>query len=144
MQAHFVLVVYSYYLLGVLNVLEGSDGEIELSRGMTELDIISTIGGNARRASSPPPESPEATSSTPIIGHPAVVEPEETLILPYYEQPQKNLIAPAASVAGVDPAHREKSLSDQDFYTVFKMTKTDFVQLPAWKRSSLKKKYGLF
>jgi len=86
----------------------------------------------------------EATSTTPIIGHPAVVEPEETLILPNYEQLQKNLIAPAASVAGVDPAHREKSLSDQDFYTVFKMTKTDFVQLPAWKRSSLKKKYGLF
>ena len=124
--------------------MEGSDGGIELSQGMTELDIVSTIGGNARRASSPPPESPEATSSTPIIG-PTVIKPGETLILPYYEKLQKNLIAPVPStVAGVDPAHREKSLSDQDFYTVFKMTKTDFVQLPAWKRSSLKKKYGLF
>ncbi|XP_030632518.1 advillin [Chanos chanos] len=45
---------------------------------------------------------------------------------------------------GVDPAHREKHLSDSDFQTIFEMPKDQFASLPQWKQWSLKKAKGLF
>lgn len=44
----------------------------------------------------------------------------------------------------VDPANREKSLSDEDFQEVFGMTKEAFQALAGWKQAGLKKKVGLF
>ncbi|XP_050394121.1 villin-1 [Patella vulgata] len=46
--------------------------------------------------------------------------------------------------AGVDPASREKHLSDTEFKEVFKMSKQDYETKPQWKRTALKKQVGLF
>uniref|UniRef100_A0A3B3E1C3 Advillin n=1 Tax=Oryzias melastigma TaxID=30732 RepID=A0A3B3E1C3_ORYME len=45
---------------------------------------------------------------------------------------------------GVDPALKEKYLSDGDFIDVFGVSKDDFVSLPQWKQLKLKKEKGLF
>lgn len=44
----------------------------------------------------------------------------------------------------VDPLHREKSLSDDDFFEVFEMNKESFYSLPVWKQTSKKKAKFLF
>lgn len=44
----------------------------------------------------------------------------------------------------VDPANKERHLSDDDFNDIFGITKDDFVSLPRWKQLNLKKEKGLF
>ena len=44
----------------------------------------------------------------------------------------------------VDPKRREYHLSDEEFKTVFKMTKNEFEQLAMWRRNKLKKEHQLF
>jgi len=46
--------------------------------------------------------------------------------------------------ATVDASVLENYLADADFPKVFKMDKTAFMALPAWKRNDAKKKAGLF
>jgi len=45
---------------------------------------------------------------------------------------------------GVTPSAKELHLSDSDFETVFKMTRSDFSKLPKWKQTNAKKEVGLF
>lgn len=45
---------------------------------------------------------------------------------------------------GVDPIHREKHLSNEDFVSVFQMCKDEFYALPQWKQLEIKKKQALF
>uniref|UniRef100_UPI003AABA1F0 advillin n=1 Tax=Centroberyx gerrardi TaxID=166262 RepID=UPI003AABA1F0 len=45
---------------------------------------------------------------------------------------------------GVDPAQKEKHLSDSDFQDIFGITKEQFGGLPQWKQLSIKKEKGLF
>jgi hypothetical protein len=45
---------------------------------------------------------------------------------------------------GVDPKMKEQYLSSLDFMEVFGMPKSKFNELPAWKKSNLKKSKGLF
>ncbi|XP_035243065.1 advillin [Anguilla anguilla] len=45
---------------------------------------------------------------------------------------------------GVDPARKEKYLSDEDFCDVFGITKDEFFSLPQWKQLNMKKSKGLF
>jgi hypothetical protein len=49
-----------------------------------------------------------------------------------------------ARPAGVDPAHREAHLTEEDFVKYFKMPRDAFGQLAAWKQLQIKKKLGLF
>merc|ERR1712137_314824 len=44
----------------------------------------------------------------------------------------------------VDPANKEKYLSDEEFQTVFGMHSGDFAALPKWKQQKLKKEKQLF
>ncbi|KAM3877586.1 advillin [Diretmus argenteus] len=44
----------------------------------------------------------------------------------------------------VDPAHKEKHLSDPDFNNIFGITKDQFAKLPQWKQLNIKKGNGLF
>uniref|UniRef100_A0A8C5KWI8 Advillin n=1 Tax=Jaculus jaculus TaxID=51337 RepID=A0A8C5KWI8_JACJA len=44
----------------------------------------------------------------------------------------------------VNPAKKENYLSEQDFVTVFGITRGQFVALPGWKQLQLKKEKGLF
>ncbi|KAG7477407.1 hypothetical protein MATL_G00069360 [Megalops atlanticus] len=45
---------------------------------------------------------------------------------------------------GVDPAQREKYLSDMDFFDLFGVSKDHFASLPQWKQLNMKKSKGLF
>uniref|UniRef100_A0A3B5LGM4 Supervillin d n=1 Tax=Xiphophorus couchianus TaxID=32473 RepID=A0A3B5LGM4_9TELE len=45
---------------------------------------------------------------------------------------------------GVDPLRLEDYLSDQDFKTLFEMSRFEFNSLPNWKQQNLKKSKGLF
>lgn len=45
---------------------------------------------------------------------------------------------------GVDPTKLEIYLSNDEFYDLLSMTKTEFQQLPVWKQSAVKKEKGLF
>ncbi|XP_019444045.1 PREDICTED: villin-3-like isoform X2 [Lupinus angustifolius] len=47
-------------------------------------------------------------------------------------------------VSGIDLKRRETYLSDEEFATIFKMTKEAFSKLPRWKQDMLKKKVDLF
>ncbi|KAK2362553.1 villin [Trifolium repens] len=47
-------------------------------------------------------------------------------------------------LSGVDLKRREAYLSDQEFETVFAMTKEAFNKLPRWKQDMLKRKFDLF
>uniref|UniRef100_A0A3Q2PQ28 Supervillin d n=1 Tax=Fundulus heteroclitus TaxID=8078 RepID=A0A3Q2PQ28_FUNHE len=45
---------------------------------------------------------------------------------------------------GVDPLRLEDYLSDQDFKTLFEMSRVEFNAMPNWKQKNLKKSKGLF
>lgn len=45
---------------------------------------------------------------------------------------------------GVDPRHLETYLSTEDFAESFSMTKEEFMKLPNWKQTDLKKEKGFF
>uniref|UniRef100_A0A671MUC0 Advillin-like n=1 Tax=Sinocyclocheilus anshuiensis TaxID=1608454 RepID=A0A671MUC0_9TELE len=44
----------------------------------------------------------------------------------------------------VDPAHKERHLSDEDFQTVLGISREEFDSLPQWKQTTIKKEKGLF
>ncbi|XP_067287931.1 advillin [Pseudorasbora parva] len=69
---------------------------------------------------------------------------EETQTVTYY--PAELLMNKLAGELpeGVDPAHRERSLSDQDFQAVLGVSREEFDRMPQWKKTSLKKGKGLF
>ncbi|RMX55561.1 hypothetical protein pdam_00001693 [Pocillopora damicornis] len=46
--------------------------------------------------------------------------------------------------AGIDKARREHYLSNEEFFLVFDMERTEFESLPRWKQVQLKKEKGLF
>jgi len=46
--------------------------------------------------------------------------------------------------AQVDTNQKEMYLSDEDFGTMFKMTKAQFSAMPAWKKKQKKQEFGLF
>ena len=45
---------------------------------------------------------------------------------------------------GVKGSHKEAYLSDEEFESVFKMSRQAFEALKDWKQTDLKKKFGLF
>jgi hypothetical protein len=45
---------------------------------------------------------------------------------------------------GIDPTVKEKYLSDDDFLSLFGMSKDAFAAMPLWRRQQQKKKVGLF
>lgn len=61
---------------------------------------------------------------------------------PYY--PLELLVEGVQWPGNVDPANRERFLSDDDFFSVFDMTKSDFQRLPLFKRKLLKQENKLF
>jgi len=45
---------------------------------------------------------------------------------------------------GVKGSHKEAYLTDEEFLTVFKMTREAYTALKDWKQTDLRKKFGLF
>lgn len=64
-------------------------------------------------------------------------------VFPYSElvvtQRSKNKLPPE-----VDRTQLERHLSEDEFYSVFRMTLQDFDQLSLWKRNELKRRVCLF
>ena len=58
--------------------------------------------------------------------------------------PLSSLLVGIAWADDVDPTRREQYLSDEDFYNVFRMEKTEFNALKTFKQIRLKKEKGLF
>lgn len=56
----------------------------------------------------------------------------------------KDIQDPSLLPSGVDPLHRELSLSNDEFIQIFGMDKSTFHKLPKWKQTSQKKAKGLF
>mmetsp|Transcript_30473 Transcript_30473/g.45074 ORF Transcript_30473/g.45074 Transcript_30473/m.45074 type:complete len:165 (+) Transcript_30473:474-968(+) len=156
-------------LKGVLNVLEGSDCEIEMKRGLTEegiaLPVVSDAGPKTaapspkKSAIQPLPKSyeqpkapataetssneqdPLSTTKSPAP-QAAVPISQDTEYIPY--SILRNINDVSELPPTVDPLNREQSLSNEEFEQVFGLTKTDFQTLAAWKRIKLKKRYQLF
>uniref|UniRef100_A0A3B3CTV5 Advillin n=1 Tax=Oryzias melastigma TaxID=30732 RepID=A0A3B3CTV5_ORYME len=79
--------------------------------------------------------------------HVLVLQQEQKTVEREYQSfPPDMLVNKQASELpeGVDPALKEKYLSDGDFIDVFGVSKDDFVSLPQWKQLKLKKEKGLF
>lgn len=79
------------------------------------------------------------TTSAAVATPSSQLPTAECIIIPYDQ-----LIANANTIAGVDPAHKERCLSNVEFGSIFGMSREEFERLPAWKRAALKKKCGLF
>lgn len=88
---------------------------------------------NAKKAALAPPAAPAAAATANPPKPPVVVSGTYS-----YDDLKNNRIP------GIDPAHKEKYLSDEEFLKVFKVNKTQFNAFPAWKEQAEKKKVGLF
>lgn len=161
----------SMYKNGVLNVLEGSDCEVEMRPGLSEDDTIPKISGGL----DPPPKNVPATQtkSAPVkkassaamkpvsqkkltskAAGDKVEESEDVVPTSTVDQLEtgdpipyallKDVHDPADLPSWVDPLRREEALSEEEFSRVFGMDRKDFLSLPAWKRTRQKKELGLF
>ena len=88
--------------------------------------------------------TPSAEEATPP--EPAAAEPEPAAAA---EPAGDGTLHPLAALQGgcpkgVDAAHKEKSLADDDFEAQFKMPRGDFDGLPKWKKDKAKKDAGIF
>lgn len=125
---------------GVMNVLEGSDGEIGMKPEQTEMETRLPVSGGGGTVSESKSYqacvTEQATTQFPIV----VDEKSES-------QTQSLEVAAKFPTATVSPSFdtcREQSLSDTEFINVFGMDKTAFAKLAAWRQTSLKKTKGLF
>ncbi|GMH43531.1 hypothetical protein BSKO_11453 [Bryopsis sp. KO-2023] len=89
----------------------------------------------------PPPAKPESDEPK----GPATPPPDRELKF----VPLKDFIAyeelkELRSEDGIDPARKEQYLSDEDFATIFKISRDEFSSMPAWKQTRAKKDAGLF
>ena len=158
---------------GVLNALEGSDCEIDMKPGLSEEETVLSVVSDSKGNNSKPNNAPKKTISIPKKHNVLQISTTKTHGTEKKEQvketaktietpPQKSTTRPVKMdgfipycdlkdikdtsllPAGVDPLHRELSLSDEEFLEVFGMTKDSFGSLPAWKRTNQKKAKGLF
>jgi hypothetical protein len=151
--------------VGVFNVLEGSDGEIDMIHMLAEqealrpdegtspaLNIRDNPKATARESvrlttrSEPEPNSPatQVPNATPT-SEPLAEEtgPQSEPVIVSYSR-LRAIVDASNLPQGVDPLNREQFLSDEEFIAVFAIDKEAFRRLPAWKRTSLKKQYELF
>lgn len=136
--------------IGVLNVLEGSDGEIDLMHALTKPESLLSDEGTSPASNTGDSPKGTARESVPLAHatHPTQPLEDETgsrsepVIVSYSRL--RGIVDASNLPQGVDPLNREQSLSDEEFVAVFAMEKEAFHRLPAWKRTSLKKQYGLF
>ena len=145
-------------------MLEGSDCEIEMRPGLSEDETdfqVSNDAGSAPKGASKngggkttkknlrsqDNEAAAKQASLEVVSQVKPTQPTTEMESPgdfiSYSM-LKDIHDPAALPPSVDPLNREQSLSDDDFFQVFGMTKTTFLGLPAWKRNREKKVKGLF
>lgn len=133
---------------GVLNVLEGADGEVEMKRAKSvdynpldqhnirEIDDKASTQNVAKEKKN---ASGTRIGSCPLDEMGPTTPKAEGVPLSKIQNVESSQLPP-----GVDPARRELALSDKEFEEVFGMNLEAFNGLAAWKRNNLKKKHGLF
>lgn len=129
--------------------MEGSDGEIDISRPTTTDQEDSGSPAVQKESIAPTTEKVE---SKPTTQHSSDVAPSSSDADEVDEKGStnvsyevlKNVVDTSDLPKGVDPLNREQALSDDEFVVVFGMTKVEFNKLPGWKRTNLKKSLGLF
>lgn len=62
----------------------------------------------------------------------------------HVQYPYGSLVADVEWPPDVDPAHRDRHLSEADFQEVLGVSRGAFEKLPAWKRLQMKKAKKLF
>lgn len=132
--------------VGVLNVLEGSDGEIDIKRDA----LIEKMGDSAsgsQPTSTTTAAAEEAPASSPvestIESEPIEAQVNTAGVVTVSYEMLKSVSDAANLPKGVDPLNREQALSDEEFVEVFGMDKASFANLAGWKRTNLKKARGL-
>ena len=109
------------FMLGKNNMLEAHN-----------TNLLNMITKKTASATAPAaPTAPVAASTAPV----AVSVP---VVLTLVELTSKGL------PANMDAAKKEQYLSDEEFLTVFEMTKAKFAEIPVWRQKQLKKAVGLF
>ena len=56
----------------------------------------------------------------------------------------RSIVSSGNVPAGIDRKNLQEYLSDEDFESIFKMTKAAFGALAGWKRNGMKQKAGIF
>ena len=102
---------------------------------------------NSKKKTQPPPSNKKKTKTTNKqkktedvpIENPMKDEKEPSIIIAYKELKSKQF-----GNVDVDKKRLEDYLSNAEFFEVFKMSRSEFSQKPAWKRRNMKKDKGLF
>lgn len=96
----------------------------------------------AKEEAETPPPMKEASEEP---AGPATPTPEHELkFVPLKDFIDYETLKGMRSEDGIDPAKKEQYLSDEEFDTVFKMSRDAFSALAAWKQTRAKKDAGLF
>lgn len=124
--------------------MEGSDGEIEMKRGLIEEEAVLPLSGGGKVQTKEVKTIPPSSVATIEVSKPNASKPSASLNgIVSYEQ-FKDVKDTQYLPAGIDLLNREQALSDGEFHKVFGMDKASFAKLPAWKRTIMKKSNGLF
>jgi len=101
-------------------------------------EFMSKKAAAAAPVQSQPDQKEVAPTQTATVATAIPVTPAKSLTLEDLRDPH------ICSTHGVDPAAKEAHLADDQFSTVFGMSRDEFVKLPKWKRDKQKKEVGLF
>ncbi|CAF1193090.1 unnamed protein product [Rotaria sordida] len=113
--------------LGTTNSCYSHDGDHNKS-----VKTVDVGGGGDRRYLAS--QHAHSTHSAPtLMGNPKLYTYEELKVMSKKRLP-----------SDVDRDRLERHLSDNEFHTLFQMTRTDFYRLPEWRRIDLKKRFKLF
>ncbi|XP_051970488.1 villin-1-like [Xyrauchen texanus] len=111
----------------------GDVSQITLNLNITDLNKKTGGGMGSYSAPGGPgnmkSQNQQTPSSSAHINHPSSEQPNKT---------------PSQLPSGEDPNKREDVLNDIEFENLLGCTRTDFLRLPKWRQSDLKKKAGLF
>jgi hypothetical protein len=134
---YIILYIISYIILYIILYIIFpfcSDPFAAVSPTKADDDIDSPSGGGSSSSSKgTPPPIPMRRSSTVAI--PTILEEPAVASVGQYSYAELKTSLPP----GVDGFKKEQYLSDDEFLSVFKMTKDTFSALPKWRQTTLKK-----
>nr|CAH7727599.1 unnamed protein product [Callosobruchus chinensis] len=127
---------------GKSDISTGSITDVERRALNSELPISTTYTGGLGRypgVAGSGGYASQVRRSLPNMAHSMLIN-EPAKIYPYHLLQITNYRLPA----DVDRINLERHLSDQEFETLFQVSRTDFYRLPMWRRNELKRRLRLF
>jgi len=156
------------YKQAVFNIFQGSDCEVTvLPNVTTEYDVMMQLmdkipstkhtGHMKRRpqeqtvarpaaagAVKPAPRNHNFQPNSASVAKTTTTSSVRKTPMYYPYESLKNISDSSPLPSGVDPCHREQSLTAQEFIQVFGVDQPTFAKLPKWKQNQLKKNVHLF